>query len=771
MTWYDWLIVILPVAFIMYAGWYIRRYIVGVSDYLACGRLCRRYVSTTSGMANALGLVTLAAYIESSYQTGFAVGFWSKLMGPMLVLLSLTGYCTYRFRETRALSLGQFLEMRYHRPLRIFASFLRSIAEIMANVIMPAIAARFFIAFLGLPRSVSICGITIPTFLLVVWILLSLAIGLICMGGSLAICVTDTIQGLICFPLIVVFLVFMLMKFSWSKEIVQVLSDRAPGESFINPYDVSDLRDFNLFALIVVYTEVFVHRLSGVTGGGGSSITAHEGKMAAILGSWRGNFVGIFFLIFGLGIFTLMNHTDFAPEAKAIRTDIARDIAAELIPQRKDQAKFMAAVNAIPPSTHTIGKDPPLSSRKNLDTAYYDTARDYFGKTGEGSSRTQQFRTLFKQLMMPKAMRHMLPPVLSGLFCLMIIIFIVSTDDSRIFSASSTLVQDCVVPFYSNETLPPEKHIRWLRFISILVGVVFLFGSYFMTQLDYINMYVSITYGIWLGGCGPMMIFGVYSRFGTTAGAWASLLSGMFINLSGLVLQRNWPDIIYPWLEKNGWTDGIGRFLAAVSRPFNPYIVWEMNRFKFPINSYEIYFIAMMTSIVVYCAVSALTCRRLFNLERMLHRGIYAIEGDKPIRSSWTWRSVWGKLIGITPEYSRGDRILAWSVFIYSFFYQFLITFVLVVILNTISPWPLKWWGYYFLIVSLIIPGIAAAVTAVWFSIGCSIDMTRMVYDLEHRKADRLDNGMVEGHVSLAEKARLDAIEKAGQKQSGGQWE
>ena len=112
MTWYDWLIVILPVAFIMYAGWYIRRYIVGVSDYLACGRLCRRYVSTTSGMANALGLVTLAAYIESSYQTGFAVGFWSKLMGPMLVLLSLTGYCTYRFRETRALSLGQFLEMR-----------------------------------------------------------------------------------------------------------------------------------------------------------------------------------------------------------------------------------------------------------------------------------------------------------------------------------------------------------------------------------------------------------------------------------------------------------------------------------------------------------------------------------------------------------------------------------------------------------------------------------------------------------------------------------
>ena len=38
------------------------------------------------------------------------------------------------------MSIGQFLEMRYNRPLRIFACFVRSIAELMANIIMPAIA-------------------------------------------------------------------------------------------------------------------------------------------------------------------------------------------------------------------------------------------------------------------------------------------------------------------------------------------------------------------------------------------------------------------------------------------------------------------------------------------------------------------------------------------------------------------------------------------------------------------------------------------------------
>ena len=759
MTWYAWLIVIIPVAFIMWVGWHIRRYIVGVSDFLACGRVCRRYVITTAHMANALGLVTLAAYIEVHYRTGFALAFWNSLMLPISVMISLSGYCIYRFRETRALSIGQFLEMRYNRPLRIFACFLRSIAEMMANIIMPAIAARFFIAFLDLPRTVNIFGLQVPTFILIVALLLTLAIGLICMGGMLAINVTDTIQGLICFPLVVTFIVFMLVKFSWPSEIVQVMADRAIGESFMNPYDISKLRDFNLFMLFVTFFGMFLHTASGLTGNGNSAVSAHEAKMGSILGAWRGAFTTIFFLVIAIGIITLMNHAHFAKDAKAVRTEISRNIAIELIPEADRRAEFMKTIEAIPPAVHVIGKDAPLSDKQNLDTIYFDTAEKHFGTDGEGSSKTQQYRTLFKQLMLPAAMRHMLPPAMAGLFCLMIVIFIISTDDSRIYSASSTLVQDCVVPFYKNETLSPEKHIWWIRFISIGVGVFFLFGSFFMAQIDYINMFVNIMYGMWLGGCGPMMIFGFYSRFGTTAGAWASLLSGMTINFAGMIMQRTWATTIYPFLEKMGWVEGVGNFLATVSGPFNPYIVWEMNRLKFPINSYEVYFIAMLTSLIVYCAVSALTYRRPFNLDRMLHRGKYAIEGEKKIKSAWTLKSVWGKLIGITPEYTRADKVIAWSVFSYSFIYKFLLAFLLVVILNSFYRWPVKWWGHYFLVTNLIIPGIAAVITTFWFGIGSSIDLVRMFRDLKNRVSNPLDNGMVDGHVAIAEKAQLDAIE------------
>ncbi|MBQ4330152.1 MAG: sodium:panthothenate symporter, partial [Lentisphaeria bacterium] len=712
MSWFDWLITLVPLAAVMWLGFYSTKYIRGVSDFMVAGRVCRRYVISTANMANSLALVTLVAYVESHYRTGFAMTFWNSLILPLTIMVALSGWCLYRFRETRAMSLGQFLEMRYNRSLRIFACFLRSIAEIMANIIMPAIAARFFIYYLGLPQHLNIFGWQCPTFLLVVAITLILAITLICLGGTLSIVVTDTLQGIIFFPVVLIFIIFVLYKFSWTTEIMPVMADRVAGESFINPFDVQNLRDFNLFQLITIIMATLLHTASGFTGGSNAAASAHEAKMGSILGSWRGAFSTVCYVVFAVAIITVMNHINFAKDAKIIRDSISSEIAEELISTPEERKEFNQKISSIPEIRHKIGVDKPLSQDSNPDQVYFDEAGRHFGKDGEGNYKTQQYKTIFRQLMLPATMRYLLPPGLIGLFCMMIVLFILSSDDSRIYSASSTLVQDCVVPFYKNENLSPEKHIFYIRFISILVGVVFLLGSYFMAQLDYISLFVSIMYGMWLGGCGPMIIFGFYSRFGTTAGAWSSLLCGMGINMSGILIQRNWAKHIYPFLEEHGLVDAVGNFLHTVSSPFNPIVVWEMNPLKCPVNSYEFYFIAMIVSIVVYLAVSWLTCKAPFNLDRMLHRGKYAIEGEsKPAVFKWSVKNVFARLIGITPEYSKGDKVIAWSVFSYSIIYQFFISVVVVLVWNIFYKWPVRWWGYYFLITFLIIPAICAAIT------------------------------------------------------------
>ena len=166
--------------------------------------------------------------------------------------------------------------------------------------------------------------------------------------------------------------------------------------------------------------------------------------------------------------------------------------------------------------------------------------------------------------------------------------------------------------------------------------------------------------------------------------------------------------------------------------------------------------IAMISGIIAYTAGSLVTYRGPYNLERLLHRGIYSTDGEKKLHSAWTWRNIMSKLIGITPEYTRGDRIIAWSVFFYSIVYQLGIAFAGVVIRNLFAPWPLEYWSIYFYITILLVPAVSGIITTVWFTWGGVRDTLQLFRDLKARVDNPLDDGRVAGQVSLADRFVLD---------------
>ena len=92
MTWYNWLIVIVPFLFVIGMAFYARRYIRDVVDYLAAGRVCGRYVIAVAGMESALGLITSVAFSKMYYKAGFSYGFWGAITAPLALVLSLTGF-------------------------------------------------------------------------------------------------------------------------------------------------------------------------------------------------------------------------------------------------------------------------------------------------------------------------------------------------------------------------------------------------------------------------------------------------------------------------------------------------------------------------------------------------------------------------------------------------------------------------------------------------------------------------------------------------------
>ena len=733
---FAWLFVIVCFGFVMYMAFHSRKYIRDAVDFLAAGRVGGRYVLSVAGMESALGMMALISLVEMKYQSGLSLEFWNVLLLPLGMILSLTGFCIYRYRQTRSLSLGEFLERRYNRPLRIFAMILRTSAEMLTNTIGPAIAARVFIYLFDWPAKLHFLGLTIDTFMLVMAVTLLLALTIISCGGMLALLVTDCLQGLLCYPIFVIFVIYVFYNFSWDNEIVPTLANRVPGESFLSPFDISELKDFNAFAIFVTIFGTVLNR--GIWYGGGqtsSARTPHEQKMAGILGELRGAFSGIMVLLFALMVMVIFQNPNHFKTAHRIRQDLAHSVIEDVVDDPVKAAKINETISHIPSEPQKIEK---LSLKKNYDTPYMDTVKSAMNQeigTSEGNAKFQEFRTLFHQMMFPVTMRKVLPEWLMSILCLLLIMLMVSTDDSKMFSSSLTITQDIIIPLYG-KPLPVKRQLTLARILTLFVAVCFFFGSIFLSQLDYIKLYITIVVSIWAGGAGPVVLFGLYSRFGNTAGAFTSLILGSSTSLTGVLIQRNWADHIYPFLSKNGWVDSVGNFLATVSKPFNPYIKWEMNPVKCPINSYEFFFLAMLIGISGYVIASLATNRgKLFDLDKMLHRD----EETKPQKKV----SIINKLIGINAEYTLGDKIITWFVFCYSIMWRCGIAFLSVVVWNIVSRWELKSWGTYFFVTLFAIPCVLGVFTTFWFLIGGIRDLRQLFRDLAKRKIDESDNGFV----------------------------
>ncbi|MBU0716420.1 MAG: hypothetical protein KJ964_13780, partial [Verrucomicrobia bacterium] len=325
MHWIDWIIVAVPIFVVVYIGFKCQRYIKGVSDFLAAGRVAGRYVIAVASGEAGMGLISLVAIFEMYYNSGFALGFWGSITAPISIVIALTGFCIYRFRETRAMTMGQFFEIRYSKSFRIFAATLQSISGVINYALFPAVGARCIIYFCGLPLQVEILGLMFPTFGLLMAGFLGIAVLIVMLGGQITIMVTDCVQGILSYPMYLIVVVYIIYKLSWFEQMAPALLDRAPGKSMLNPYDIAQLRDFNLFYIIVGILSGILNRMSwcGTQGYTVAAVNAHEQKMAAILGSWRAGFSSMMFILLAVAGYAFLNHADFAKPAKEVRTVLA----------------------------------------------------------------------------------------------------------------------------------------------------------------------------------------------------------------------------------------------------------------------------------------------------------------------------------------------------------------------------------------------------------------------------------------------------------------
>ncbi|MBN2642307.1 MAG: hypothetical protein JXR78_11680 [Victivallales bacterium] len=796
MHWIDWLIVACPLLLVLFIGLRTHRYVTGVADFLTAGRVAGRYVVSVASGEAAMGLVSLVAIFEMYYNSGFAFQFWSGITAPIGLFMGLTGYCIYRFRESRAMTMGQFFEMRYSRKFRIFAAILQSISGVINYAIFPAVSARFIIYYCDIPQHFDFLGMTWSSFHLVMLLFLSIAVIVVTRGGQITVMVCDCVQGLLNYPLMAIVVVAILLNFSWFDDMAPALLDRAPGKSMLNPFDVSKLRTFNLFYVFVGIIGSVFNRMawSGTQGYNAAALNAHEQKMGQVLGTWRSAFNIMLYPLLAIGAYTIWHSARFEEKLMPIRQELVQTAMAEMAPAYSGEIILTQAAESSAERENLAAKYPAQAKLLNEfvsgKNTYAAPALQESGATiadvhalrrkglikwdpdalslsetdarsatlkAENPALHKKMMTIHNQMRVPLTLRYMLPIGITGVLCAIAIFLMISTDTTYLHSWGSIIVQDVILPI-RGRAFTPRQHLNILRLsITGVAAFAFVFSSIF-AQVDYIMMFFAITGAIWLGGAGSCIVFGLYWKRGTSVGAWAALISGSSIATAGILLQHFWVGGIYPWLVNNNMVASVSHVFETLSKPFEPIIEWRVTPDRFPVNSQEIYFLALLVSISLYVMLSLLTCKKPFNMERLLHRGAYhSGDGPRYIKTNWSWT----KILGIDSSYTRGDRILAWSVFIWSFVFRFGIVFVGFIIWNLISPWPNQWWANWFWIDYIYVMGLNATITVFWFGICGTLDLIRLFKRLESRTsaANVLDDGRVEGHVSTADLAMVAEVE------------
>ncbi len=311
MHWIDWSITFALLAFILAAAVYTNRYVISVADFLAANRTAGRYLLCISSGIAGLGAITVVAMFEMYYSAGFTAAWWGLMMAPLWLVMALSGWVTYRYRETRVLTLAQFFEVRYSKPLRIFAGIILWISGIVNFGIFPAVGARFFIYFCGLPETVPYLGLS--TFAAVMAFLLIISLFFVFLGGQIAVMITDFFQGMFCNVVFLAILVAIFCIFDWAT-IVDTLKTAPADASMLHPFHTSKLEGFNVFYfLISAFVTVYGFRAwQGSQGYFWSPKTPHEAKMAGILGEWRGLVLLLVITLLPIGAYVVMHHPGHA---------------------------------------------------------------------------------------------------------------------------------------------------------------------------------------------------------------------------------------------------------------------------------------------------------------------------------------------------------------------------------------------------------------------------------------------------------------------------
>jgi len=686
MQFIDWLIVFLVFSGMIYSVSYSKGLMKSVTDFLSAGRTAGRYLlSVSSGIAG-LGAISVVMYLEMGYVSGFSLAWWGLSQGIIILILTMSGWVIYRFRSTRCLTLAQFFEKRYSRRFRIFTGIIAFVAGIINFGIFPAVGAQFFINYCGLPDSF----MGFPVYPLVMIFLLSISLYFVYTGGQIAVIIADFFQGIFATLVLITVVLYLFFSVGWDQ--VEESLEQTPIK--LAHEEIESLRSDQSFSEL---TEIEQNKQINEID--------EKYKNSSRINPFKTSHVEDFnFWYFLIGIIGIMYSSMSWQGAQAYNSSAKSAHEAKM-------GAVLAGFRGLPQGLFFLLV--PVLIYVFMNHADYQSVAD----TVNLSLGELETDTLKSQMRGPLVLSTILPVGLLGAFAALMLAAFVSTHDTYLHSWATILVQDVIMPF-RDKPFDKDTHLKVLRYSIFGVAVfIFLFSLLFQ-QNQKIALFFAITAAIFAGGSGAVIIGGLYWKRGTTAAAWTAMIVGAVVSVGGVLVKQ----ISSDWLAD----------LSTMSQLKNV-LIYIRN-----INGQEYWGISMGLSALSYVGVSLALKHEPFNMDKLLNRGEYAIEGETRVITNTT--ELGWKIFMMGKEFTKTDKMI--YILNYVWTGMWTIVFIIGTIYNLSNEvgdgsWMAFWKNYIY------IQAIIALITVVWFSIGGFKDLKVMMSKLKTDYRDHGDDGWV----------------------------
>ncbi len=461
----DWLIVVVYLLGSLVVGIYAHRYVGRLQDYLVAGRTVKLNLGVATLIASELGLVTLMYMAQQGFKSGPAAIHIAVAYFLGVLVIGLSGFVVYRLRATGVMTVPEYYELRYTKPVRWVGGVLLAASGIVNMGIFLQVDAKFLIAVTGI-QDIQVVGWEAgPTLTWVMILMMAIVLVYTALGGMVSVIVTDLLQFIVLSVGMLLVTVFALVRLGWSDVFTTV--ERHLGQGGFDPLASP------AYGWTYLLWMVWISLAAGSLWHSATlrALTAQSPRVAKQVFAWAS--IG-FLARFAIPIFWgLCAYVYVLSGPDALRGLFLDDAG---------QIRTVAAAGGEP---------------VEVDTLYA----------------------------LPVLLGQTVPSVLLGIICAGMLAASMSTYSSYLLCWSSVITQDIIAPLLPGG-LSAQARITLTRIGVVLIGIyLILFGLFYYTP-D-IWKFLAGTGTIYLSGASAAVILGLYWPRASSTGALAALVLGL----------------------------------------------------------------------------------------------------------------------------------------------------------------------------------------------------------------------------------------------------